>query len=105
MSNIPHYLAGIKKVIFNQNSYYTFGLDGSVNPDVISLYNHEDVLGVVTVSKDNQNFLVDGLCLDPNRVFSIINGIDSSLFYPPAVKTRRIVYLQRKSSHHAILSN
>ena len=101
VSNIPHYLPSIKKVIFNQNVYYTFGLDGNFNPSIFRLYSHPDVLGVVTVSQDNYNFLVRGCGFNPNFVYTLLNGIDSSLFHPPTVKTRSIVYLERKHCYDA----
>lgn len=98
---IPSYLLGFKKVIFNQNAYYTFGLDGQFDSSILDLYRHPDVCGVVTVSDDNKRFLVDGCGLSNSTVFTVINAIDSSLFYPPPIKYKRIVYLDRKHSNHA----
>ena len=95
VSNIPHYLVGIKKVIFNQNAFYTFGLDGNFDPMLLQCYKHDDVLAVVTVSEDNRNFLVDGCSLNASNVFTLLNGIDANLFHP-SVKARRIVFLERK---------
>jgi hypothetical protein len=101
VSNIPTYLAGIKKVIFNQNAYYTFGLEGKFDSSILSFYQHPDVLGVVTVSRDNRNFLVNGCGLADSFVHSVINGIDCRLFYPPEVKVRRVVFFERKHFNHA----
>ena len=99
--NVPTFFPGFKKIIFNQNVYYTFGLEGSFDENILSLYSHPDVLGVVTVSRDNRNFLVEGCCLPDSFVHFIVNGIDSSLFYPPSIKTKRILYLERKYVTHA----
>ena len=101
LSNVPTFFPGFSKLIFNQNAYYTFGLDGRFNPDTIGLYHHPDVLGVVTVSDDNRQFLVEGCGLPAQRIFTILNGIDGSLFFPPSRKLRRIVYLSRKHVDHA----
>lgn len=100
LSNVPTYLNGIPKVIFNQNAYYTFGLDGNINTDTLNLYRHPDIRFVVTVSDDNRRFLVEGCGIDASRVFTVLNGIDGDLFYPPERKQRRIVYLSRKHVQH-----
>ena len=99
--NIPGYLPGIPKIVFNQNAYYTFGLDSNIDADVIDLYHHPDLKGVVTVSEDNRRFLIEGCGLDPARVHVVLNGIDGALFYPPERKIRKIVYLGRKQLQHA----
>ena len=101
VSNIPGYLPGLPKIIFNQNAYYTFGLEGNFDASVLEHYRHPDVIGVVTVSEDNRNFLVDGCGLESDCVHVVINGIDARLFHPPSVKVRRIVYLGRKHVQHA----
>jgi hypothetical protein len=101
VSNIPTYLPGIRKVIFNQNAYYTFGLEGEVNSGILQLYRHPDVRAIVTVSDDNKIFLVDGCGLPADKIYTLINGINSDMFYPPERKLRRIVYLARKHVSHA----
>lgn len=99
--NIPGYLPGIAKIIFNQNAYYTFGLDSNIASDIVSYYHHPDVRGVVTVSDDNRRFLVDGCGLNPAFVHVVLNGIDGEIFYPPECKIRKILYLGRKQLQHA----
>jgi len=101
LTNVPRYLPGVPKVIFNQNAYYTFGLDGRVDPCTIGLYRHPDIAAVVTVSRDNADLLVEACGVDPSRCFTVINGIDSQVFFPPPVKVRRIAFLARKHVHHA----
>lgn len=101
VGNIPGYLPGFPKIIFNQNCYYTFGLDSNINSSIVELYHHPDVLGVVTVSDDNRNFLIEGCGLDPASVHVVLNGIDGEIFFPPNQKMRKIVYLGRKQLQHA----
>ena len=100
LSNVPGYLAGIKKVIFNQNAFYTFGLEGNCNANTLELYRHPDIVGVVTVSEDSRKLLIEGCGIAADKCHSILNGIDPNLFYVPEVKTRRIVYMGRKHVDH-----
>ena len=99
LSNVPSYLAGIPKVIFNQNAFYTFGLEGNCNPNTLELYRHQDIIGVVTVSEDSRRLLVNGCGIDTNKCHSVLNGIDPNLFYVPEIKTRRITYMGRNALH------
>ena len=98
---VPNYLPGFRKVVFNQNAYYTFGLAGEFNPAIASLYRHADVRAVVTVSADNQRLLQQLLPIESGKVHVVLNAIDPQLFHPPAVKHRRIAFLPRKNSQHA----
>ena len=100
LSNVPHYLPGIPKVIFNQNAFYTFGLDGQCDANTLDLYRHPDIVGVVTVSHDSRELLVRGCGLEPDLCHVVLNGIDPSLFYVPEVKLRQIVFLGRKHADH-----
>lgn len=99
--NLPGYFPGIPKIIFNQNAFYTFGLAGKLEERTLDLYRHPDLLGVVTVSRDNERFLVEGCGLPPQRVHTVLNGLDGQLFYPPERKVRRILLLGRKHADHA----
>ena len=101
LRTLPSYLSPVPKVIFNQNAFYTFGLDGQCHADTLALYRHPDLKAVVTVSNDSRDLLVRGCGLSPDRCFVIRNGIDPALFYPPPVKVRRIVYPARKYADHA----
>ena len=47
--NVPSYLPGIPKVIFNQNAFYSFGLSGTCDNRTLDLYRHRDIKAVVTV--------------------------------------------------------
>ncbi len=96
LKNVPSYLPGIPKVIFNQNAFYTFGLNGECNSDTLELYNHSDIQGVVCVSEDNRRLMVEGCGIDSRRCQVVLNGIDPTLFYAPLIKSRRIVFMGRK---------
>jgi len=101
LTNVPHYLPGIPKVIFNQNAFYSFGLSGVCDNRTLDLYRHQDIRAVVTVSNDSRNLLVEGCGIPAERCFALINGIDRQLFHAPAVKHRRVVFLGRKHVDHA----
>lgn len=101
VTNIPTFFSGFRKIIFNQNAYYTFGLDGVVDSNILNLYHHPDVRAIVTVSEDNRQFLVQGCGLPAEKIFLLINGIDGAMFYPPERKLRRVVFLARKHVTHA----
>ena len=101
LANVPNYLQGIPKVIFNQNAFYSFGLSGACDNQTLDLYHHDDIQAVVTVSNDSRNLLTEGCGIPSERCFALINGIDRQLFYAPAVKHRRVVFLGRKHVDHA----
>ena len=100
LTNVPSYLPGIPKVIFNQNAFYTFGLEGRCEESTLELYQHTDIKGVVTVSEDSHNLLVRGCGVAADRCHVVLNGIDPSLFHAPALKLRRIVFMGRKHADH-----
>ena len=100
LAQVPDYLPGIPKVIFNQNAFYTFGLEGSCAPDTLSLYQHPDIHGVVTVSHDSRRLLVEGCGVAPERCHVVLNGINPQLFCPPELKVRRVVFMGRKHADH-----
>jgi hypothetical protein len=100
LTNVPGYLPGIPKVIFNQNAFYTFGLEGRCEADTLDLYQHPDIRGVVTVSEDSRALLVNGCGIASDRCHVVINGIDPALFYAPELKLRRIVFMGRKHADH-----
>ena len=101
LNNTPQYFPGIPKVIFNQNAFYSFGLNGDCNSNTLNLYKHPDIRAVVTVSEDSRNLLVDGCGVAVDRCAVLINGIDRKLFQAPAIKHRRVVFLGRKHVDHA----
>ena len=88
-------------MIFNQNAFYTFGLNGDCNNKTLELYRHPDIHAVVTVSEDSQKLLVTGCGIASDRCGVLINGIDETMFHVPDVKHRRVVFLSRKHVDHA----
>ena len=101
LTNVPSYLPGIPKVIFNQNAFYSFGLAGTCDYRTLDLYRHTDIQAVVTVSNDSRNLLIEGCGIPEDRCFALINGIDRKLFHAPSIKHRRVVFLGRKHADHA----
>ena len=101
LTNVPSYLPGIPKVIFNQNAFYSFGLSNTCDNRTLELYRHSDIQAVVTVSNDSRDLLIEGCGIRAERCFALINGIDRHLFHAPAVKHRRVVFLGRKHVDHA----
>ena len=100
LANVPSYLVGIPKVIFNQNAFYTFGLEGRCDDATLELYQHPDIVGVVTVSDDSRALLVRGCGVPAERCRTVLNGLDPVLFHIPEIKVRRIVYMGRKQADH-----
>ena len=100
LAQVPGYLPGIPKVIFNQNAFYTFGLEGHCAADTLELYQHPDIRGVVTVSHDSRRLLVEGCGVAADSCHVVLNGIDPKLFYPPELKVRRVVFMGRKHADH-----
>ncbi|KZR70231.1 hypothetical protein PMIT1313_00540 [Prochlorococcus marinus str. MIT 1313] len=101
LKNVPSYLVGIPKVIFNQNAFYSFGLESNCDPSTLELYQHPDIKGVLTVSEDSRRLLVEGFGIDKNHCTALINGIDANLFYVPNQKAPHIVFIGRKQADHA----
>jgi glycosyltransferase involved in cell wall biosynthesis len=89
---------GVKKVIFNQNAYFTFmfyPLDQSRFP---SPYFDPEIAGCLTVSDDNRTYLeyaFPGL-----TVHRIHNAVDPSVFSCSPKKRRRIAFMTRKNASH-----
>ena len=80
LTNVPSYLPGIPKVIFNQNAFYSFGLSGACDIRTLDLYRHRDIQAVVTVSNDSRDLLTEGCGIPAERCFALINGIDANSF-------------------------
>ncbi len=84
---------GIKKIIFNQNAYYTFtgySLDTLITP-----YKHPDIAGTLVVSEDSRRYLrqvYPGL-----PVHRVWYSVDPSVFYYDWTKKKRqICFMPRK---------
>ncbi len=90
---------GLPKVIFNQNGYYTFMQYSFDKADLVTPYRSADVVGVLTVSEDSQNYLKAAFPdIDVQRIHY---GIDETLFQFSDAKKRRIAFMPRKNEHDA----
>jgi hypothetical protein len=92
---------GIRKVIFNQNAYYTF-MNGYQSPPAASPLNPREcgVRGIITVSDDNVELLQHTFPELP--AVRLRYAIDPAQFYPPPQKERRrIAFMPRKHGEEA----
>jgi hypothetical protein len=95
----PLDLRGIPKVIFNQNTYYTFSEYGRFTDRILDPYTNPDVRGALVVSEDNHahlSFLYPKL-----SVQRIVNSIDTKRFAPAPEKQKVITYMPRKHALEA----
>lgn len=90
---------GSKKVILNQNCYYTFN-DCCSNPEsAFPIYLHEDVIAVQTVSEDSMRYLQYAL---PGFMIARLHyPIDDKLFAFSEKKKPRIAFMTRKNRQDA----
>jgi glycosyltransferase involved in cell wall biosynthesis len=85
---------GIKRLIFNQNAYYTFTHHCWQKDSLATPYNSPDVLGVIVVSEDNWNYLAHAF---PGlRLFRYRYSIDGRKFAPRWPKQKMIAFMPRK---------
>lgn len=89
------YFPGIKKIILNQNSFYTFNFYGDLN-DTVNIYLHQDILQVVVVSEYDDNFFK--WFIPKAKVSRITYGINNKLFYYSQNKKKQIAVMTRKSA-------
>ena len=90
----------ISRIIFNQNSSYTFGIKAShfYKPSAISsLYSFPSIKQVWCVSHHDRRFLVRSFSLPPDRVRLITNALDVQFSSQDVAKKRQIVYMPRKN--------
>ena len=99
ISIIPRYAISIPKIIFNQNSSYTFGLIKSqklISPSsVANVYASDLVESVFCVSSYDRHFLINGLGLPPSKVHLIVNAIETDLFKPSKIKSKSYICLEK----------
>ncbi|MCY0978736.1 glycosyltransferase [Chryseobacterium wangxinyae] len=84
----------VKKVIFNQNCYYTFN-NYSLDTKLSDLpYNDKNIIGTITVSDDSMKYLLEAF---PNSNIKRIRlGINSEIFYYSDKKKKKISFMPRK---------
>lgn len=104
---IDSYFPGVRKIIFNQNSSYTFGLNptpSTVNPiHIKDLYFHPDVSHVLCVSEYDYSFLSTCLGLPEESLTLVCNSVDFEEANPNSQKTPRVCFMPRKNGLHASL--
>ena len=99
----PH----ISKIIFNQNSSYSFGLPGTkiYNPSyIIPFYNHPSVVQIWCVSVFDLRLLRRMFSISSNKIFLLPNAIETEecTWSPPTNK--QITYMKRKNAlDHAVV--
>jgi glycosyltransferase involved in cell wall biosynthesis len=86
---------GPRKVIFNQNAYYTFSHYSLDKVNAQTPYLDREVVAAIVVSEDSKAYLQ--YVFPELPVFRIHHSIDSSRFIPSAQKRRQIAYMPRKN--------
>ena len=96
-----HYLP---KIIFNQNASYTFSSPKSSRfykiPVAIDIY--KDAAQVWCVSAYDFDLLFQYMGIEKSRIFRVFNSLDSNVVEFPACKRKKIAYMPRKNSKHAL---
>lgn len=101
--NGPHLtdmFPGIRKVILNQNAYFTFAGYSFDVGDMATPYTHPDVVATIVVSDDNMSYL--RYAFPRHRFLRMHYAIDPGLFHPAAVKKRQICFMPRRNLQDAI---
>ena len=101
VSGIPIIKPGIPKIIFNQNSSYTFGLLEKPSMSVVdvkNLYHHIDVHAVWCISEYDFSYLSSCLQIPSRKLIKLINPLDIEHLLPSTIpKKRQISYMPRKN--------
>jgi glycosyltransferase involved in cell wall biosynthesis len=87
-------LSDFPLVIFNQNTHNTFRYYPLERRTSKAVYGQPNVLGAVTVSEHNQEYLK--FAFPELSVCRVFNGVDEALFHPGGQKERRIAFMPRK---------
>lgn len=91
---------GFKKVIFNQNSYYTFQ-GYSLDPkDMTAPYFHKEVVATLVISEDNKRYL--SYAFPDLNLFRIQYGFNPNIFNYSGHKKKQICYMPRKHPEDAL---
>ena len=104
---IQSYFPTLKKIIFNQNCAYTFGLPSQDlwNPtSVVKAYGLASVVQIWCVSLHDYLFLTECMSLPSLKVSLITNGIESDICIPPKARKKfQISYMPRKNERDAYI--
>ena len=90
--SLAGFAPGVRKVVFNQNAYYTFQ-HLSLAGDTCRLYDDREVLAALVVSADSERYL--RFAFPDLPVARIRQGVDTAKFCP-ARKRRQIACMPRK---------
>jgi hypothetical protein len=91
---------GVRKVIYNQNCYYTFMGYSFDTPVLDPAYTSHDVLATVVVSQDSLEYLRYGFA--GAALHRVHLSVDPSLFYPAWPKRREVGFMPRKRPNELI---
>jgi hypothetical protein len=89
----------VRKVIFNQNAYYTFRGHTLDTSDFRTPYHYGDVISAIVVSEDSRRYLSH--CFPRLPLHRIRYSVDPTLFYYPKAKQKQIAFMPRKSLEDA----
>jgi len=97
-AQIAQWAKGRRKVIFNQNSYYTF-LRYPLEKEVKTPYLHPEVIATIVVSEDSKNYLQYVFPKLP--IYRIRYSINPKLYYITGKKKKQICLMPRKNLQDA----
>jgi glycosyltransferase involved in cell wall biosynthesis len=86
---------GVRRVVFNQNAYYTFSGYPPDGRDLPTPYTSPDVVAALVVSEDSRAYLHH--VFPSLRIFRLRYGIDPGLFSFGPAKRRALAYMPRKN--------
>jgi glycosyltransferase involved in cell wall biosynthesis len=92
--NIATFAEGIRKVVFNQNAYYSF-MGYPIAGRVKAAYTHPEVVATIVVSEDSQRYLQYAFPKHP--IYRVRYSIDPKLYYLPERKKKQICFMPRKN--------
>lgn len=101
------YCPNLRKIIFNQNGSYSFGLPSvtpSINPSgVLEKYTHPSIIQCWCVSEYDYRLLTFGFGIPVDKVFLLSNAMDVCSLPVPSRKKRQIAYMPRKNNIDSLI--
>jgi predicted TIM-barrel fold metal-dependent hydrolase len=91
---------GVRKVVFNQGAYNTFGGHSLERTDLTTPYRHPEVEAAVVVSEDSAAYL--RYVFPQLPVYRTVNAIDPQVFFPSPVRRRRLAFMTRRNLKDAV---
>jgi len=91
---LPNIFPGLRKVIFNQNCFYTFT---NYPLGYTGIFHYESAMAVLTASAEGARYLA--YAFPRARIYSTCYGIDPALFhYDPIAQRHQIALMPRKNA-------